>query len=90
MGFDWVTLLSCRPDEGEGSTVHLAEHFLLMLLAERLRTPADRLAVSELMRFRGFSLPEVIKPSSRITPDALQVGSASLPRLEQGALPICE
>jgi len=55
-----------------------------MLLVERLRTPLDRLAVSQLIGSRGFSLPQVAKPSSHITPTAFHIGRASLPRLGQG------
>jgi hypothetical protein len=77
-------LPSCRPAGQDADTVALAEHFLHMLLVERLRTPADRLAVADLMLFRGFSLSQVAKPSTHITSAAFHVGLACLTRLEQG------
>ena len=62
-----------------------AARFGAMLFLQRMRTPADRAHVERMFQETwGVPMPDLSRPSVLVTPDALSIGWARLPRAEQG------
>lgn len=63
-----------------------AARYGVMLFLQRMRTAADRAHVARMFQETwGVPMPNLSRPPVLITPHALSVGWARLPRAEQGA-----
>ena len=73
-------LRGCRTSEGQAAALNSAVvHFANMLLLQRLRTPADRRAVKDLLALRDFS-PLEHRPSVAVSAQAVRLGWSLLTR----------